>query len=207
MASSSQIPRLFSFDALRDFGSRLFRDRPNRSPKALRAIAAVITVLQFPRMGELAEISTAGSRSWLARLCLGLACSTFLGAEGDRDRYVLETGSSMPPRSTCAAPRHVARLGDSALVSRASAGMLGRNETQIGHELPRIGETGDASPSSATSVAAATSARPRSGYCSAFTHWRQRPVRGKRGFDVRLQDDPAEAVAASTAAMQSSSTM
>jgi hypothetical protein len=53
-----------------------------------------------------------------------MAFSTFLGAEGDRDRYVLETGSSMPPRSTFAAPR--ARLGDSALASRASAGMLGK---------------------------------------------------------------------------------
>src|SRR3984957_17083849 len=98
-------------------------------PESSRAIAAVITVFNSPH-GRACDIDGRVAPG-PSRLCLGLACSTFLGAVGDRDRYVLETGSSLPPRS-----RAIARLGDSALAARASAGMLGRNETQIGHELP-----------------------------------------------------------------------
>jgi len=75
MASSSQSLD-FSFDALRDFGSRLFRDRPNEARKLARNRGGDHG-LQFPRMGELA-ISTAESllglpgyvSDWLAQLFL-----------------------------------------------------------------------------------------------------------------------------------------
>ena len=76
---------------------------------------------------------------------------------------------------------------DSALASRASAGMLGRNETQIGHELPRIGETGD--------VAEFRHQRRRGHQREAtqrlqrLHHWRQRPIR-QRGFDVGFKMIP-----------------
>src|ERR1700727_4053966 len=73
MASSSQSLD-FSFDALRDFGSGLFRDRPNEARKLARNRGGDHG-LQFPRMGELA-ISTAESllglpgyvSDWLAQL-------------------------------------------------------------------------------------------------------------------------------------------
>src|SRR5580700_9091579 len=102
MASSSQSLD-FSFDALRDFGSRLFRDRPNETRKLARNRGGDHG-LQFPRMGELA-ISTAVSllglpgyvSDWLAQLFL---------AQKEIATNTLETGNSMPPRSTCAAPRH-----------------------------------------------------------------------------------------------------
>ena len=58
MASSSQSLD-FSFAAQRDFGSRLFRDRPNEARKLARNRGGDHG-LQFPRMGELA-ISTAES--------------------------------------------------------------------------------------------------------------------------------------------------
>jgi hypothetical protein len=75
MASSSQSLD-FSFEALRDFGSRLFRDRPNEARKRARNRGGDHG-LQFPRMGELA-ISTAESllglpgyvSDWLAQLFL-----------------------------------------------------------------------------------------------------------------------------------------
>ena len=139
MASSSQSLD-FRFDALRGFGSRLFGDRPNEAQKLARNRGGDHG-LQFPRMGELA-ISTAESllglpsyvSDWLAQLFLA--------------QKEIATDTCWKPVAPCHLNQHaprraIARLGDSALASRASAGMLGRNETQIGHELPRIGETGD----------------------------------------------------------------
>ena len=183
MASSSQSLD-FSFDALRDFGSRLFRGRPNEARKLARNRGGDHG-LQFPRMGELA-ISTAESllglpgyvSDWLAQLFLA--------------QKEIATDTCWKPAAPCRLDQHaprraIARLGDSALASRASAGMLGRNETQIGHELPRIGETGD--------VAEFRHQRRRGHQREAtqrlqrLHHWRQRPVR-KRGFDVGFKMIP-----------------
>ena len=90
MASSSQSLD-FSFDALGNFGSRLFRDQPKRSPKARAPIAAVITVFNFPAWASLRYRRQSRSWAFQAMSRIGLA-QLFLGAEGDRDRYVLETG-------------------------------------------------------------------------------------------------------------------
>ena len=186
MASSSQSLDFSFSDALRDFGSRLFRDRPNEARKLARNRGGDHG-LQFPAWASLRYRRQ--SRSWaLPGYVSDWLASTFLGAEGDRDRYVLETGSSMPPRSNmrCAAP--LPALVIPLLASRASAGMLGRNETQIGHELPRIGETGD--------VAEFRHQRRRGHQREAtqrlqrLHHWRaQRPVL-KRGFDVGFKMIP-----------------
>src|ERR1700728_1245936 len=163
MASSSQSPD-FSFDGLRDFGSGLFGDRPHEARKLARNRGGDHG-LQFPRMGEFA-ISTAESLLGLPGYVSDWLSQLFLA------QTEIASDTCWKPVAPCRLDQHaprraIARLGDSALASRASAGMLGRNETQIGHELPRIGETGDVAEF-ATSVAAATSARPRSA-CSAFT--------------------------------------
>ena len=146
--------------------------------------------LQFPRMasscdihGKVAPGLPGAFSHWLAQLCArnNIATDT-----------CWKTGSSMPPRSTCAAPA-IARRRSPML----DASLECRRERDNGHELPRIGQR-VMSPSSATSVAAATSARPRS--ARSVHHGRQPPVR-QCGFDVGF-NTYRRSVAASTAAMQ-----
>src|SRR5271155_1611568 len=176
MASSSQSLD-FSFDALRGFGSRLFGDRPNEARKLARNRGGDHG-LQFSRMGELA-ISTAESllglpgyvSDWLAQLFLA--------------QKEIATDTCWKPVAPCRLDQHaprraIARLGDSALASRASDGMLGRNETQIGHELPRVGETGSPRPP-ARGHAALAAPSPLASATSPEARLR-----------CGLQDDPAE---------------
>src|SRR5208283_832656 len=121
-------------------GLRLFGDRPNEAGELARNCGGDDR-LQFPRMRELA-IPTAQS---------------FLGFPGyvtDRfgQLFLAQKEIATDPRRKSVAPcrldQHaprgaVSRLGDPALASRASAGVFGRNETEIGHELSGICEAGN----------------------------------------------------------------
>src|ERR1700735_1199358 len=115
MASSSQSLD-FSFDALRDFGSRLFRDRPNEARKLARNRGGDHG-LQFPRMGELA-ISTAESllglpgyvSDWLAQLFF--AQKEIAADKGLKPGAPVPRAQPPPPRPLAAPrarPRRAAR--------------------------------------------------------------------------------------------------
>src|ERR1700722_12246236 len=111
MASSSQALDL-SFDALRDFGSRLFRDRPNEARKLARNRGGD-DGLQFPRMGELA-ISTAESLLGLPGYVSDCLAQLFLAQKE------IATDTCWKPVAPCRLDQHaprraIARLGDSAL--------------------------------------------------------------------------------------------
>ena len=190
------------------FGSRTcFRRSPKTKPESSRANRGGDHGLQFPRMGERLRYRRQ-SRSWAfqAMSRIGLL-QLFLAQKGaDRDRYVLETGSSMPP-SINMRRRAIARLGDSALASRCFRWNAPKERDP---DRPMNCRRGLAkrvmSPSSATSVAAATS-----GEATQRLH-APSPLASATSPEARLrcglQDDPRRAVAASSnAAMQSSSTM
>jgi hypothetical protein len=81
--------------------------------------------------------------------------------------------------------------------------MLRRNQAEIRHELAGIGEAGE-SPSSAANVAAATRAIPRSA-CNARTTGAS--DQSGSAASINASKRSRLAVAASTASMQSSSTM
>ena len=99
-------------------------------------------VLQFPPHGRACDID--------GRVALGLPgyVSDWLAQLSWRKKEIA-TDTCLKPVAPCRLDQHAPRRaicpppGDPALASRTSAGMFGRNETQIGHELARIGETGD----------------------------------------------------------------
>jgi len=126
--------------ALRACCWRLLGDRPNEPGKLARNRGGDHR-LQLPRMRELA-ISTTQSFLGFPRYV----------ADRLAQRFLTQQEIATDPRRKPVAPRRlnqhapcraIARLGDPALTSCASTGMLGRNETQIGHELAGTGETGD----------------------------------------------------------------
>jgi hypothetical protein len=99
------------------------------------------------------------------------------------------------PGGEHASRRTVPGLGNAALASRATAGMLGWHQAEIRHELAGIGEA-VMSLSLATKVAAATSRTPRKA-CRASTTGARDHSGKKHCFEMCLQS-VAPAIAACT---------
>ena len=192
MASIFAIPRLPASTPYAISGRRLLRDRPNRSPAQLcPRNRGGDHGLQFPRMGR-QLLSTAEPPPGPSRLCLGLACSTFSLAQKE-----IATDTCWKPVALCRLDQRAPRRASTPAAVNSSAGVASpplRNarkerDPDGGHELPRIGETGDVAEevrhqASLPRPAARGHAAPQR-----LHHWRQRAVR-KRGFDVGFKMIP-----------------
>src|SRR4029077_11755378 len=99
---------------------------------------------------------------------------------------------AVAPGAGCAPPPDVherdhgslAGLGDAALASRAAAGMLGRHQAEIRHELPGIGEARDVAELSHQSGCGYESHAAQG--LQGFNHRCERPLR-QHCFDMCLQ--------------------
>ena len=153
-------------------------------PESSRAIAAVITVFNFPAWASLRYRRQNRPWAFQAMSRIGLLNFSWRRRRSQPIRAGNRQLNAASINMRRAAPLPALVIPPGVACFRWNAR---KEQTQIGHELPRIGETGD--------VAEFRHQRRRGHQREAtqrlqrLHHWRQRPIR-QRGFDVGFKMIP-----------------